>query len=178
MTRQFSDGIFLPFEIAESRVHLQEMCEGKLIARVCWEVNDEMPDNSAGFGLEFTTSDRLVILALPVSEGAYMSRLVWRWIEAQRIWTKPMTQHFQRDRRQAGEPGADALANQLEGQVIVGVLKPAHHVGLGERMDLELRDGSRLVVESVPILPAVRGGGPGACELEVRREARPRMVSA
>lgn len=171
MPRVYGDGAFMAFESPESRVHLQEMCEGKLIARACWELNEDLPEGSAGFGLEFETGERLVILTLAVTEGAYMARLIWRWIPRQHIWTKGMKRHYGTDRVSAGEPAPDFLQRQIEGQMIRGVTKPTHHVGLGERLDFELRDGSSLIVEAIPDLMR------NAVDLDVRREMRPRVVS-
>jgi len=164
MPRMYGDGAFMMFESPESRVHLQEMCEGKLIARLCLDLNEDLPEGTAGLGLEFETGERLAILTLVVTEGPWLARLIWRWIPAQAIWTKSMRRHFGGDRAAAGEAAPNFLQRQIEGQVIVGVLKPRDHLGLGERLDFELRDGSRVIVEAVP--DRLRG----TADLDVRRE--------
>lgn len=171
MPRVYGDGAFMMFESPESRVHLQEMCENKMIARLCLDLNEDLPAGSAGFGLEFETGERLAILALAVTEGPFLARLIWRWIPRQAIWTKSMRRHFGADRSAAGEEAPNFLQRQIEGQMIRGVLKPKDHVGLGERLDFELRDGSFLIVDAIPDLMR------NAVDLDVRRERRERMVT-
>lgn len=171
MPRIYGDGAFMMFEDPESRVHLQEMCEGKLIARACWDLNEDVPEGSAGMGLEFETGERLVILTLAVLEGPYMARLIWRWIPRQHIWTKGMKRHYGTDRVSAGEPAPDFLQRQIEGQMIRGVSKPKDYLGLGERLDFELRDGSDLIIEAVPDLLR------NVVDLDIRRARRERLVT-
>ena len=163
--KQFGDGVFMPLETPEARRHLEEMCEGKMIARCCWDVNEERPWGCAAFGLEFTTSERFVILAVPVTQGRFLARLIWRWVPAQSHWTRAMRRHFTADRRSAEEATPDFLQAQIEGQMIRGVRPARVDVGLGERMDFELRDGSIVVVEAMPTL----GGPRPVTDLEVRR---------
>lgn len=191
--RLYGDGAFMPMETPEARGHLQQMCEGRLIARVAWDLNTDLPDGAAGFGLEFAGSgpgvrgrnwgdlgqggERLVIMALPVTSGQWIARLIWRWLPAQHLWTRQMRRHFGTDRRAAGEPPPDFLQAQIEGQMIRGVYAPANHVGLGERIDLELSDGSAVIVEALPDgLPDPRTGRATRCDMDVRREDRRQPV--
>lgn len=188
MTARVGDVDFFFAETPESRCHLQELCEGRLIARVMWFHPDDLPDGAAGFGLEFAGSgpvrrnygdrgqggERLVVLAMPVMDGAWLARLIWRWIPAQGIWTQAMRSHFGTDRRSAGEGDPGHLQNQIEGQMICGVYAPKGHVGLGERLDFELRDSSILSAEAIPTrLRDPRGrfavGWSATCDLEVWR---------
>ena len=164
--RKYGDGDFFPIETPESRQHLQEMCAGLIIARVCWDIGEAMPDLASGFGLEFSSGERLVILALPVQEGAFLARLIWRWIPAQHIWTKSMRRHFGTDRKSAEEKPPDFLQNQIEGQMIRGVLAPKAHVGLGERLDFELTDASLVRIEAIPSF------GSDRADLDIQRVDR------
>ena len=171
MARMYGDGAFMQFESPESRVHLQEMCDDKVIARLCLDLNEDLPDGSSGLGLEFETGERLVIMTLMVTEGHWLARLIWRWIPAQSIWTKSMRRHYGADRHVAGEAPPNFLQRQIEGQVIAGVLVPKDHLGMGERLDMEFRDTSRLVIEAVPDLVL------NCADLDIQRIARPRMVT-
>jgi hypothetical protein len=187
----YGDGAFAQLETPEARGHLQQMCEGRVIARICWDLNTDLPDGAAGFGLEFagsgpvgrnyrdlgTGGERLIIMALPVTSGPWLARLIWRWIPAQQLWTRDMRRHFGTDRAAAGEPEPDFLQRQIEGQMIRGVYAPSGHVGLGERIDFELTDASVVIVESIP--QAVFDpytGRPTVCDLDVRREDRRQRV--
>ena len=190
--RLYGDGEWMPMESPTDRTCLQEMCAGRLIARCCWDINADLPDGAAGFGLEFAGSgpaggrnwgdrgqggERLVIMALPVVSGAWLARLIWRWMPAQALWTRAMRRHFGTDRRGAGEPEPDFLQRQIEGQMIRAVYAPAQHVGLGERVDLELTDASVVIVEALPQgLADPRTGRPAVCDLDVRHEDRRQRV--
>mgnify|MGYP001563417787 FL=1 len=189
--RLYGDGEWMPMESPTDRTLLQEMCVGRVIARVAWDIGEGLPDGASGFGLEFagsgpvgrnfhdlgTGGERLVIMAMPVTSGKWLSRLIWRWIPAQHIWTRHMRRHFGTDRGSAGDPLPDFLQKQIEGQMIRGVYAPAGHVGLGERIDLELTDASVVVCEAIPVGGVdPRTGRPAACDLEVRREDRRQRV--
>lgn len=182
--RVYGDGEFFLAESPEARGHLQQLCEGRLIARCVWFHADDLPSGSAGFGLEFAGSgpvnrnyrdlgqggERLVVIAMPVMEGRWLSRLIWRWIPAQNLWTRSMRSHFGTDRKTAGEDEADRLQRQIEGQMIRGVYAPKHHVGLGERLDFELTDASTLSAEAIPTGLVNERGRLTTCDLEVWRE--------
>ena len=165
----YGDGVILPGEAPESRVHLQQMCDGKVIARCLWEIG--APEGSAGVGFEFETGERLAVMALLVQEGTFLAKLIWRWIPAQQIWTKSMRKHHGADRHRAGEKPPDFLQRQIEGQTITGILVPKDHLGLGERLDIELRDTSRVILEAIPDLVA------NSADLDVRREHRKRFTA-
>lgn len=181
--RLYGDGEWMPMESPTDRTCLQEMCAGRLIARIAWDLTVEMPDGAAGFGVEFGGSgpvnrnwgdlgqggERLVIMALPVTSGGWAARLIWRWLPAQALWTKAMRRHFGTDRAGAGEGPGDFLQRQIEGQMVRAVYAPHGHVGLGERVDLELTDGSAVVVEAIPTGRPDHAGRFQACDLEVRR---------
>ena len=192
--KRFGDGVFMPFgETPEAHTALQQMCEGRLIARVCWDLNADLPAGSSGFGLEFAGSgpgvrgrnwgdlgqggERLVVMAIPVTAGRWITRLLWRWMPAQQLWTRGMRRHFGTDRVSAGEAGPDFLQRQIEGQMIRAVSSPRDHIGMGERVDFELTDGSVMIAESLPVGGVdPQTGRPAIADLDVRREDRRQRV--
>lgn len=134
-------------ERPEPRTRLQEMMEGRQIARAVVD-RAPGPTGSPVLGLELTSGDRLAVMAKLDSNSRYRARLVFRMMPAPRIITSRMAKSFSQGR--AADPGgapADLpdLERRLEGAVIRGV---RHIVAPtewgGEQMELELKGGDIL----------------------------------
>ncbi|MDP3768357.1 MAG: hypothetical protein Q8S13_10105, partial [Dehalococcoidia bacterium] len=95
-----------------------------------------------------TTGQRLAVMAKRDMNSRYRARLVFRWMEAQRIITPRMARLFSQGRfaDPGGVPGdLPDLERWLEGQVIAGVrviVEPTEWGG--EQCELELRGGDVL----------------------------------
>lgn len=150
MSKTF-DGHFLPgagmAERPEPRTRLQEMLEGKEIARA---VVDQAPGptGSPVLGLEFTSGERLAIMAKRDANSRYRARLVFRLMPSQKIVTPRTAKLFSQGRvaEPGGAPGdLPGLERRLEGSVIRGVrhiVEPA--AWGGESMEMELAGGDVL----------------------------------
>ena len=145
-----------PIERPEPRTRLQEALEGKQIARV---VLDQAPGptGSPVLGLEFTSGERLAIMAQrdlsrrepgPGATPPYRARLIFRLMGRQKIVTPRMAGLFSRGRAaDAGGVPADLpdLERRLEGEVIRGIRHIAEPTGWDcEQIEAELVSGGRL----------------------------------
>lgn len=143
------DGSFVPgpIERPEPRTALQERLENKQIARVLLD-QDPGPTGSPVLGIEFTTGQRLAVMAKRDLNSRYRSRLIWRFMDAQRIITPRMARSYSMGRiaDPGGAPGdLPDLERWLEGQVIAGVrviVEPTEWAG--EQSEIELRGGDVL----------------------------------
>lgn len=134
-----------PIERPEPRTRLQEALEGKQIARV---VLDQAPGptGSPVLGLEFTSGERLVVMAKLDRNSRYRSRLIFRFMGQQKIITPRMARQFScgRSADPDGTPtDLPELERRLEGAVIRGVRHIIEPTDWGGESQLwELRDGS------------------------------------
>lgn len=169
------DGQFLPFsgaEVPEPRAYIQERMEGLQIA---WAhaVAEPGPTGSPMLGLEFTSGDRALFMAGKDKNSRFTARVVIAWMPAPMIQTQRMKRYFSSGRdgqrgQKAPAPGdayADAyhrdepaghkVVKYLEGAVVRSLrhLPEAADDG-GERLELELSGGMKLMVAASPTAPA------------------------
>ena len=166
MGRDFFGGRLLPVERPEHRTWLQERLEGRQIARLDYALT---PVPEWGLGFTLTSGARLAMWSTEdrdfrTGHSRYAWRLMMRWIAPQRIVTPRMVAFFGRGRDSGLETAvtphlgpdlrteaADALQQQVEGEVIVGaapVYEP--NAGAGERIVIEFRGGGKLQLDALP----------------------------
>ena len=149
-----------PGEKPEARPHLQEMAEGRQISGVYWMSPDAFPAGFRAMGLEFTTSEALIIIAAPVLHPTYQVRLYFRWLSAQKIFTRSMARIYGQglDRALAD----DFIKQQIQGNVIRYVYPDREPTPAGgERFQVEFTTGRGFSVEAIP-------SGPFCADLEVQ----------
>jgi hypothetical protein len=161
---------FLPYETPTGKTAVQELLEGKQIALVVWNPQP-LPYGVSAMGLELTTSEVMIVMALPVDAGPYACRLAFRFITKQRIWTPRMDKRARHGRVVIpGEGSADPIQRQIEGEVIRGVTAIREpNVSGGEQCLIELANGAALHLNALPDARAPKRRP--AAELDVQVEA-------
>ena len=170
MTPKRGETGFLPWEQAAARPDIQILLEDKQIALVRWNPGP-LPPGGCAVGLELTTSEVMIIMAVPTEEDpVYKYRLFFRWIPAQRIWTKRMDRRSRFGRIVIpGEPAADFLQRQIEGEVIRGCLQIREpNSGGGEQSMIELRNGNVLHFNALPDPRGTKHRSAAELDLEVK----------
>lgn len=154
MTKHFGEAPWFPpghrdIERAVPRTDLQERLEGKIISGVYWLGPEDVPEGWAGAALEMTTSEVLFIFAAPVMELKYQTRLIFRWLEAQRQWSKRMRAIFGEGKDRATPK--DEVQHKVQGHLVrlVHVERAALPDG-GEGCSFEFSDGEGLRLEAHP----------------------------
>lgn len=148
MTR--GEGHLLPYgEQPEARTHLQERCEGRQIAGLSYLSIESLPPGWRGIVFDFTTSEALVVMAAPVIDIKFSARLAFRWIEAQKIFTKTMVKVYTQGQGRL-EPD-DFIKEQIQGEVIRYVIttKATTPEG-GEQLEVEMGSGMRVWLRAHP----------------------------
>lgn len=140
-------------------VYIREMCEGKQISGVHWL--EGTPRGWPGCAVEFTTSEVLVVMAAPTQEVAWPARLVFRWIEGQKIWSKSVDEVYRKGLGRARPD--DFLKQKLQGQVIRRVVPTkAPTLRTGDEIRMEFASGEGMRLEATPTMH------PFVAELEVQ----------
>ena len=145
-------------ERPEARPHICEMTEGKTVSGSYWLEVDALPPGWRGMGLEFSTSETLLIMAAPPWDRC---RLVFRWLPKQAQWTRSMARIYGLGLDRATPD--DFIKAQLQGQTVryVHPAKAQRHDG-GEEMRIEFRSGDEVYVVALP------GDGPFCADLDVQ----------
>lgn len=164
---------FLPYEQPTAKTAVQEFLEGKQIALTVWNPKP-LPRGVAGVGLELTTSEVMLVWAVPVDSGPYCARLAFRFITKQLIWTPRMDKRARYGRVVIpGEAPADFIQRQIDGEVVRGVITMREpNVSGGEQCVVELKNGTALHFNA---LPDARGPRIGA-ELDLQVKPLERLV--
>lgn len=140
-----------PFEVPVRPTVLREMLEGQQIGRLTM-LHDPNPFGGRQFGLELTSSARLVFMAVPEQRGSeYRWRLRWTLFEAMKIITPSMVRHFARDRHALGEDPPNALQQRIEGDIIRGAPSCTDvNEDQGEVIRLEMLSGATVEFHARP----------------------------
>ncbi len=161
-----SGGEFKPAETPEKLKALVEGLEGKQLAVLHYL--PEGPTGSRGFGFEFTDGERWIVFGGRSADSAkFKAVLVWRKLVAPKIWTPARRKHFAsgRDADPLLDP-PDELQQRTEGQVIRGLRfaeNPTKYSG--EEQELELSDGSLLILMARPIQKVIYHKDRGSVEV-------------
>ena len=189
------DRAFLPVEAPLALADLHSYLEGKQVSRLRLDMIEDGPPGSptalfphggAGFGLELTTGERLLIFAVRTvvtRDHPYTAALTWRWLEPQIIQTPRMARYFGTGRDSGLDyavtphakpdtpaPKADPVQARVEGAVIVGARAiEAPNVEGGQQGDIELVGGDVFHLEARP-----GGRPPFTADIVYELRTRPR----
>jgi len=159
VTRQYGDASFLPIgEHGEPTTWVQERLNGQQISWLDFLAEKDHPEGWSGCALGLTSSAIMVVYAAPGDRQPYGARLIWRYLEAQTIWTRSMDRKFRRSRDEDTD-----VQRRVQGAVIRGVptTKPPNERG-GERARIELVGGGLLRIDALP------GDGPGEADMDIQ----------
>ena len=160
------DEAALPWERAErpegtgpGPSRLQERIAGKQVSRLHY-LDALGPTGSLGFGLEFTTGEKLLIFAGRDRTSGYTARLFFRWLKTPLIVLPRMARAFAAGRDGDPASGApDDLQRAVEGGVIEGPLSTREQAaGGGEMLAIEFRGGGKLMLWAEPTMKPTRDG--------------------